>query len=303
MGDLSFVVLDKLTAPSTVSSSITALVEVCGGPDYEVSCPTKKMYIPLAAAIPQSGWKFQSGAGGAHEKTMVSEGIIGGAGFPSSEVAPAQLCIGEKIVSLRQLLKKYTGIPAYVEGAPTIGSSIIIDPFGISWASSILGLTSVDPYFWNDYYGAFGCCFALHRGGVRLRVYQTTTTDTNYETFLVPLSSQNLTNAPINTITPDNPLDFFTKYNSCQYVVSQASGSGGAAVQVPQYHFNHSRCTVAESYVGQNIPNLGAYEKSSFGVIVDATAVDSSGLNVTRSFGEDGNFGFFVSVPPMRRYA
>lgn len=83
VGTVGFVVLDPLIAPSTVPQSISVIVEIAGGDDFELARPNliSEPYVPVV-----------SQAGDIYGEVDVS-------------LDYAKACIGEKIESLRQLAK------------------------------------------------------------------------------------------------------------------------------------------------------------------------------------------------------
>lgn len=140
-GQISIFVLNALKAPSTVSPSITCLVEQCADADFEFACPIGKYHgssgpVPILfgskTLYPQS-WgtlkpkkkyinkntktlvadlENQGEASDEHKDDKLTQEIqskpIGSSHVVTNNLAAAQYCIGEKIKSLRQLMQKST---------------------------------------------------------------------------------------------------------------------------------------------------------------------------------------------------
>jgi hypothetical protein len=82
IGSLSVVVENVLNCPTTVSSSLEIAVTVAGGDDFEVALPTRMIHF--AAPTINNAYVYQSG------------------------LEAATTCIGEKVLSVKQLISRYT---------------------------------------------------------------------------------------------------------------------------------------------------------------------------------------------------
>jgi len=90
-------VLNNLEAPPNVAQDITLLYEVSAGKDFELSEPADISGVPTQIYVPQMGMNVCE---------LVSE-TIGNANKEETDV-PARLCIGERFMSIRQMLKRFS---------------------------------------------------------------------------------------------------------------------------------------------------------------------------------------------------
>lgn len=84
-------ILDPLVAPQNVSPTVTFLVEHAAGDDFECARPTVATLIPNET--PPASGIFVSQSGSAHV-------------FNTDERSPADLCVGEAINSVKQLISR-----------------------------------------------------------------------------------------------------------------------------------------------------------------------------------------------------
>lgn len=75
-------------------------------------------------------------------------------------MAPTEFCIGEKVASLRQLLKRMVMINPHDNSTGVTG--IQIRPYTIFASYN-------NAMFLLDYFSIFGSCFAYNRGSVRIK--------------------------------------------------------------------------------------------------------------------------------------
>lgn len=113
-------VLNELRAVSTVTSSIDVLVEVSGGPDYELAAPSQNLFQPVNISSSSMLSRLRARAQSGDEATREEEQIpINKDQLGSKEVYkhlwPNNLfTMGEKVTSVRQLIKRsaiYGSIP------------------------------------------------------------------------------------------------------------------------------------------------------------------------------------------------
>lgn len=167
-GYVNVYVLNELVAPDTVSQSVSLLFELSGGPDFELAQPCAYDIVPFV----QSGWTAQSGKAvsstASPATSRENEGLVamGSASIPTPSLDPSQYCIGEKVNSILQLMKRYSYVRNTLESANT---SVDIRPFSFGAAYSVDPLGTLASLT-GDYYSHFGQCFAYGRGGVRVLI-------------------------------------------------------------------------------------------------------------------------------------
>lgn len=185
-GSFQVIVLNALQAPSTVSSSVSFIVETAMGPGSEWFCPTTSSfnidYLPSVQVIiprsagepsaPPSGPKSfinqaQSGeTGGLTTISTLSDSKVVG-----PQIETSQLCVGEKIMSLRQLIKYPANLATsfitniVTSNAEGITPPVYYRPFCMG-ATSTTGTSSVRT---RDLLGIIAPYFRFSRGSMRVR--------------------------------------------------------------------------------------------------------------------------------------
>jgi hypothetical protein len=298
VGSVTVIVLDPLVAPATVSSSISLLCEKAGGPDIEFAVPRPFVSTYYAGIIPQSGSVFTTTSEGTNVCSN-NNSTIGGSAIRTDNSVNALNCVGEKITSVRSLLK----LPVFSVNTTVVTPTNFVNivPFAIQ-AGSVFTTVNTVPVQTGDLYSNFASCYAYSRGGVRIKFVDN-----------VAVTATQPCLVSLYTITPVLARNAFIKYSTTSWngtvfnstrnnmpVVYYKSGYSGE-VQVPQYLRYHSRA----NYDCVVDPNFNTYDDSATGlaprvVITRQTfplsVVDTS---VLRSGADDLNFGFFISVPPM----
>nr|WPV63181.1 MAG: capsid protein [Wenzhou bat dicistrovirus 3] len=178
-------VLNELRMPSTASNNINVIVEVNAGSDFAFSMPKEPDYLPTQVPPPSKALA-EGGKLGEQEGSRMKAQVAGtgvnvernqsqllydpdsiSAIDPMANWSPEAHCVGEKIVSIRQLLKRSN--PVGVINCDMVGDSRgygIIAPFGFQVVNSTTNGTKD-----VDYISYFSQIFAFYRGGMRLKVY------------------------------------------------------------------------------------------------------------------------------------
>jgi hypothetical protein len=297
-GVFSIRILDPLVAPDTVSQSISLIVERCAGPDIEFAVPSPCLYNYYTGITPQSGNPFSSVSEGSTVCSNLNT-TIGSSLIKSDNSLNALHCIGEKISSFRTLLK----LPCeMVPITPiTAGNYLSILPFAFS-VGTVSGVTNTLPVISSDLYARLASCYVYSRGGVRLKF-----ADNSAVTTAVPIyvSLDIRTNTPtlrqsgyiMASFNAGGTVNATDRNN--MPVMYYRSGYSGE-VQIPQYHRFHSRvnsdCTASVLFV---YSNQGTGLAPRIAVTRGTNPKSSIDTVVYRSISDDGNFGNFLSVPPM----
>lgn len=191
LANIRFDVIDKLVAPSTVSNSVTFLVEMSGAADLEYAQPKPSTWQPVAPSVIQSGClKFADTIG---------------ASTPAAEsVQPAAYCMGEKFTSFRQLLKR-VNMTSY--NTTTAGSSYVtVIPF--MWQSNVaVGTNGSGATVSADVYTLLSAMYGMVRGSVRVGlgiINAPTSSNKGCLGYLNALDGGKSYTTPINSDTTDN---------------------------------------------------------------------------------------------------
>lgn len=298
-GTFTVMVVDKLVSPETVSANVSIIFERCAGPDFEVAVPRVVAYNYYTGVTPQSGDPFTSVSLGTNVCSNV-DSTIGTSIMNSDGNLNSLYCIGEKILSLRTLMKLPQRVTSYAAVTPNVYLNIL--PFGIN-AGSVVTTTNTPPPNLNDLYSRFASCYVYSRGGVRIKFLDNAsvtaanvmcvrldTRDPN-----VNLNAQIFQWGAVNAGGDGNT----TSGNNMPTMYYKVGYSG--EVQVPQYAMYHSR--VNSDCV--SAPNWASYNNDAWGLAppisisrfsTDLATVD---CKILRSLSDDANFGSFLSVPPM----
>lgn len=295
-------VLDPLTCPASVNSTVTVLMEVSAGKGFEFAVPTPFPLAPIyntgVAAITHSGEMFDT----ACELTATT---IGCSTITGQDLAPARACIGERLTSLRQLLK----IPNLLirnPAAPVTNTYINIAPYAVTVAKSNVGATTF-PNYGGDLYSLLSSIYTFSRGGVRYKLLTGYVSAINEAPCMAWLQAGNYSTASRDFITSSATQDVLGNSVSYNYaissgplVISNLASRLGVEIQVPGYSRLISRpntdcvtCSGAYQYPSsQGAPStfLTVYSKLN---LVE---------NIARAGADDCTFGGFCSIPPLVSY-
>jgi hypothetical protein len=302
IGNINIHVLDPLVAPATVTQSIGIIVETCMGADAEFAGPINNTFQPVFGLNPQSGEPFSTSTDDNVCQNFNSS--IGSSSIVQSHTN-ALFCIGEKVSSLRSLIRLPSQLRPSV--APTATLYLNMNPFCNPYVSINSGGTTITPpTFLTDIYGMIQHCYLYSRGGVRLKFIDNTAV-TAADPFIVYVKTTrgNInSNVEFNGIVYDGATDSTgaTLADGRFGVPSMFYKPGySGEVQIPQYCNYHSRLvtdnvnhTIGASY-------LDANESLSSGCVITRTTVPPTATvaSVYRAGADDANFGMFLAVPPM----
>jgi len=296
IGNFMIHVLDPLIAPDTVSSTVGLILEHCMGADAEFAVPKKNNLQYVMGIAPQSGDPYSN-----TESNVCANyrGNIGSSLIPSDECSNSLFCVGERISSLRTLMKLPNPFPFIV--APTGNPYFNLIPFYLSYRYYNTVPAYVEPTLHSDLYTLISSLYLYVRGGVRIK-YLDISPVTTSEPFVVYLGTG--MNAGMSTVgaqftTSDGSGDFSNvSRNGLPSFYYKAGYSG--EVQVPAYGRNHSRLVtdcLSTSVFGYNIlPTSSAPD-----VFISRTTVPTTTTlaSVLRSASDDANCGVFLAVPPV----
>lgn len=294
LGEIKIYVVDQLVAPDTVPQTIPVFIEMSGGPDIEFAMVANKSYTPVADIVYQAD----------DIECSLASKMIGTAKPGTFQLDTSQAAIGERVVSLRSLLKRFYAIEQYSEKVANKYATIL--PFCFQTTSPAGLLTQVN--FKNDLLGELTSMYAFSRGGVRLKY--------------IPL--QAMTQGLIgfidwSVIDPDEGIDIVT-YSTQTFGNSDVPVSGIMAlstyvvspnvenfleVQVPQYSYTQSRSNVtlavsdAHRYVTGTKTITPPFAVTFTGIAEYSTNRPDLDGSFIRAAADDFNLSLFVSIPPM----
>lgn len=291
MGTVRISVLDPLIAASTVASNIHCLIEVKAADDFEVAVPTRA--TGLYKDVPFIPYQLQMGNGPDSGVKAVTE--LGHT--TSDKLANTEFCIGEKIQSFRQLVKRYSLTWRGVQY-----KAIKIRPFRVT-AGVNRNVTTFYPAENTDMLDLVSSCYLYSRGSMRIRVLEEE-----------PKRSFCMTNLTMDNTSSGNLIDKITIGDEESLTQSSAEGcvlfhdtKRGAEVTVPMYHISYARALPAE--VTNSAASADGYNflmqqspLSSQQILKFVGSTDENYTAVYRAAGEDFSLHGFICTPLVTNY-
>nr|UGV21562.1 MAG: hypothetical protein 2 [Giant panda Dicistroviridae] len=307
-GRLFVVVLNELVSTSTVSDTVQVLVEVAGAEDVEFAIPVRPLLIPSdGTVVPASTVSrkardilFSRAQVGTEEGDCCPQEVLQQQGTVAPvEVANHQTStdfvisantVGEKITSVRQLIKRFNRTFQIDTKDPLL----IINPMKYLIPVSKDNLSTQKTYWEGnstplDY---FSYLFAFHRGSSRYKI-ATKPFVGNAWSYLIPGHFMGTTaNQGCATVTTP-PTDIERLRGSSKICVQGLDGF--AELQIPYYSLypfsvignstGSGLDSAQNSYRGYN--SLAFYHEQA----------DSVRLDIYRAAGDDFSFGFLLGAP------
>jgi len=278
-GVLEIRVVNQLRSPETASQSIDVLVFASGGADFELAVPCNRTGYNIQPVVPQSGG----------DETM--EALV----LPELEFASS--CVGERILSVRQMIR-FACLPR----ATSLSAGITWWP----WAYSPYSMSGVqaDPFrvvqMTSDTYNYVSGMYALYRGGMDVMLQGSNSSiskafldfvDTPGE-YLVSTTSADV----VGMSTPGNSIGT-TRFSGTGINV-RVSESGLAVAAVPYY--NRFPVSLNNPMIGggstDDVPTDGSQPLTKIGLRPGDT---SSPTHIARRIREDFQWSLFVGCPPF----
>jgi len=313
-GNVRVLVLEKLKCPSACNPTISFVLEMAGAEDFQFSSPmANTLYDNGVSYQPgQIGWisYFQSNK----ENSVIANFSFGGHSSlrDSQSVRVCEIAGGEKIDSLRKLMKRYTTCLVTPNG--------VTDQF-LANAWSNMGLMQVNstdvannPHYADDF-AFFGAMFTLFRGSVRYKVYcdangtqSGSITRHQLEAVLVgatPGMRNTTTTIPAVYDVP-SVFNVDSPASTGRAIVSIAL-SEALEFSIPyyarDYHYAVQAMYQLESKTGPTVTvaapgTIGVPTTSALVKLHYPTAITLQ-KRFERSLGEDASFSYFVSCPPV----
>jgi hypothetical protein len=294
-GLLTVYVVDELVGPSSVNTNVTINYYVRAAPGFEFAVPRSNFDHPVFGQSPIAA--PQSNITGTPGKTMKSAVIGNAVPFNDPDNLAARYCIGEKITSLRQLLRN-TRILKMINGtSPAVTSDFIaINPFLYHVANKNPTIGADQPYYGADLMSQLGSMFALSRGGVRVKSIHLgggiVTASLRVSDTTGPVAENTLMRIPKDPITHDS----FSDLSGVIVAISSSSDRAGAEFTVPAYAPTHSRSN-AVLVTGPNIPTYYSQSAPQQKLFLDYQ--NATSLEYGRAGADDFDMGCFISIPPV----
>lgn len=320
-------VLNQLVAANNVFQSIDTIVEVSGGPDLTFAAPTSPSYVPYSGTFTRENKdKIVAQVMGENEAIPRNEAQHGQhpQAIDTHQIAanwsPEAHCIGEKVMSIRQLIKRFGSI-ANLQFS-VVNTSMLIAPFSVPAPNNTPGLNKNISNFEYYYY-----LYAFWRGSMRIKaaihnsdpqsdkmarandmiwnVNMINSVQDTFDTLALRFSNGSL---PVQTSTQlPNAIR-----NMGSSVAEIPNGLEGIVeFEVPYYNISHiSPATVypltekpidvpkvLKGHVPPTIVTLSTTASNSFPAPIAGDEVCNA--KFYRAAGDDFSFMYLVGVPPL----
>lgn len=289
-GELCVNIVSPLNCPTSVSSTISVIVEVAAGDDFAVACPKNVTTMPMTFDVtPQSGL-FS-------DDCRIKRFVIGDTEQKPLNLDAERYCVGEAIRSVKQLASRFTrtiGI-ATAAGVGVNYSVVEIKPMTIG-GSKWDGTNMIHNPLSGTFYDAFACCYALSRGSVYIEVRGS---GVGPESAALFVDDRGLTHPPASTSTFTAGVSA-TKSNTVNFpLTSNTSIKGTTTFHVPTWSTALSRYNLPDNTNGTRLPD--AFEPNMILSLYSPVAAlgNTNRLKIYKSAGDDCQFGFFIGVPLM----
>lgn len=281
-GVVQVFVINPLVAPENLSTSVDVIYEVSCAPDFEFAVPVPAREAPIVF-VPQSG--LSAAIGG---KNALSASIDHDAVAP--ELEPALYCVGERVQSIRQLVKRFTTF--WFNGSSELPyPTMMIEPSVHYLARlKITGGPASIATMRTDMLSYFSGCYRFTRGGVRVKIFDPAGLET-YMAANIRVASGS-TGPPI-IMNPVHPK------GTCDHpALSVSRLSGGAELEMPFYSGTH--CTHIRFASDQTATEQISRPTTDSQQLLQVTqGVNfSENARVYRAASDDFSFGFFIGTMP-----
>jgi len=317
------IVQNPLVAPTTVAQSLQILVSVSAGPDFEVAVPVVNPTYQPIVQLPTTGEepatepaivpKFEPQALGVNEVEVMHAGTdkaivdpVSTTDINSGGLSSAKYCIGERILSLRQLLKRfsifYADVNINVFGTIKNWNIRVRDialPTFIAGSNITVYQANSGANYVIDSISWFAPLYMFQRGSVRIKTYNcdpfTTSTpsynqeaNTNYR-----CRFQDDVDPHTTIVGGDGSADFGWRNSPA---IFSSIMNGGVEAEIANYAPTYSTVNFLQN--GTVTPPTNYQYLDTMGVEV-ISSEPSQQINFLRAIGEDFNYGFFIGVMPM----
>lgn len=311
-GKISCIVLNELKAPESVSQNVDFQVFVHAGDDFEYAVPLSNTTAALPFT-PQSSKEEMTHA--EMSKSLIADQVIGNVKQENEDPAfHAERCIGEKILSAKQLLLRNTPVWPMKFGFAWNSTSVYqLMPHHLSTFQLDAGTMRI-PNVGGDMYSMIVPLFAFFRGGVNW-TYQDAEEPSSNGTWLrfgnFPLSHslENSSSEPLMQITSNYPKNLFP-------INSTTAGSFDGPIMP-----SRTNAVAPTNFLGQrnciyqHVPYYGPMPMSltvqhngfttikepsgPYSVIGMFTGSNSNVPLLQRSVSDDFRCHFFIGCPPV----
>ena len=280
-GRFTLRVLNDLVAPDTVASSVSILMEVSGADDYELATPKPHGLAPI----------IRADVGFIAQMNSAEPRGLGNSDLASLDLCFATNCIGEKVTSILQLMKRYSSY-SYDGTDFSLFSGVNLRPYLIGFlrTSDAIGLITHPT---GDYYSLFAPCFAYVRGSMRVQVNSPPANGVSKDTGAVTFYPDLTDLTPIQDLNKYLDFGLTTNYQP-GFAGDSFLPSGG---NFPSYQQLHTRlCRPSTNAAPEPIDEYASHMRVCF---ENTGAGAAKKFVLYRAAGDDMTLGYFVGTPPV----
>lgn len=288
IGTLSINVLNELRHTESVSSSIAVQVWCSAAPDFELAVP--RAVLQRVPVVPQMDNSVDA-------KTKGVETGIGSSTIATRDNANAANCVGEAVVSIKQLLTRQ--MPFYTGETVTTGLTLFphcVETYYLK--DSAVGCDN--PGLGGDPMSYFGVGYALMRGSVNISV-ETNEPDFRVLGYLSPerFTGSNLSTSSgaFPTITTNVTTAATADVAMLPYYANTPNAENKFNVRVPFYSGCRSMMVNFGTYNTHS--QLPDSSRSTLRLASGTKNFNANNVVVRRSVADDFQFGYFVGFPPL----
>jgi hypothetical protein len=294
-GQLDVVILNDLMAPETCSQSISILVFIKGGPDFEFQVPGNNAIGPQAYG-PQSA-----------QEDILYHGGIADSKIESPDTSYSAASVGEHFTSIKQFLNRFSQIINFSGSAfPGAVTNFTLYPWyaGSTSISTSTGALTSGP-LGGDAFSIFSPMYLYRRGSVRLCVScdkimhinaGNVASGTDISTWTSPVIVQNLVPGLAHSFTAANTAPSAGHQPLCGIAPNEL-GPGFSYIHCPYY--SRYPVSLIPNFDGNlNLTPVQYTMPWTTAVFAAPSSFDVTTL-VFRSFGDDFQLSFFIAAPPI----
>lgn len=286
LGRLTVRVVNQLKAPTTVAAGISILAFISFGDDFELAMPN------FAAAnggtiVPVT---LQSG-------DKVIDVPIGGQPARHDTLIYAERSVGEKFLSVRQLLMRFT---RWFNSTALSADNNFIFPFSYGRLKYDTVSTFMKPQciLGADALSLLGPMYAYYRGGVRILVATTPTNSlTLCNTGSRALYTDYVTAAP--NLGPTASVDWTIPASGFMATPTFTSNAYTGIHQAELPYYSHTRCSLVPLASGTALGKIpSTLDTPETGFIISSVGTLDSRVALSRAIAEDFQLSYFICTPP-----
>jgi hypothetical protein len=288
IGVVTAVVLDVLSAPAVVPSTIQVVVTARGGPDMAFGLPSSNARVPCV----QSAYQMDM-------QCLYKSDVIGKGKVDDVTIEVEAATTGEHISSMRQLLKRYSPI-AFTKDPNVNNRNMVLNPFYTyifrSNAVTVTGLTTVVS---RDMFTHLQSWYALSRGGVRISMIPNSTNTTQTLMSCLSHDFQALSTSAIYTYTAiavDATAQFIYRCACAGFAYSTISNPD-SGVFIPQNTLTLNRISPMNTLDSATAVSSTLFNNDNSVLTVLQTGGSVVDHTIFRAGADDCSFGCFTSIP------